>query len=271
MKQAETYQPTLELNGRYYRWFPAERHLGHAEESLSLDVSRSALMAVDVYMPERADLAARPEETKPLSDKDYEVKYDIATRHIAPVLELARKIAMPVIYVNNSAPRIGLERSQLGKTLVRAQGFSIEQEFIEENIDPREYHHGPGELLGFIPALRPQPGDLYIRKHAYSGFFATRLESALRNLDVANLIFVGFRLDCCLGTTMLDALYRNFKVILLRDCTVACELPGEIDELAFTRRMLIWFETLIGVTVDSKDFLSAGEALLPGRGRAGAL
>jgi ureidoacrylate peracid hydrolase len=262
MKNDERHTSSLELNGRYYRWFPAEHHYGYTEESISLEVSRSALVVVDVYMLEKAALLARSEETKPLSDQDYQVKYEIANGHIAPVLEVARKIGLPVVYVNNSAPRIGLEDSEFGKILARAQGFSIEKEFVESSVDPLEYHYGKGELLGFIPALRPLPGDIYIRKHAYSGFFATRLESALRNLDVVNLIFVGFRLDCCLGTTMLDALYRNFKVILLRDCTVACELPDEIEELRFTKRMLIWFETLIGVSVQSTEFISACTALL---------
>jgi len=62
-------------------------------------------------------------------------------------------------------------------------------------------------------------------------------------------------------STVLDALYRNFKVILLRDCTLASELPHEIDTMAFTKRMLLWFEALVGVTVDSQVFITACHAV----------
>jgi hypothetical protein len=50
-------------------------------------------------------------------------------------------------------------------------------------------------------------------------------------------------------------------VILLGDCTLASELPHEIDAMAFTRRMLLWFEALVGGTVDSRDFIAACHAL----------
>jgi len=247
----------LEMPGRYYRWFPAESHLGHQEETLALEVSETAFLLVDAYLPEEQELAETARDSKPLSDADYRLKRILAVEHIAPALEEARRIKLPVVYVVNSAPNISLQTSEFARQLARAQGFSIVAEFAEEGLDPLEYHRGRPKLLRFSPSLRPQPGDLYIRKHVYSGFYATRLEAALRHLNARNLIFAGFRIDACLGSTMLDALYRNFKVILLRDCTLACELPEEIDTQSFTRRMLIWFETLIGVSVDSRDFIAA--------------
>lgn len=39
----------LHLNGRYYRQYPAEKHLGHAEEELELGVDNTAFLLVDVY------------------------------------------------------------------------------------------------------------------------------------------------------------------------------------------------------------------------------
>jgi nicotinamidase-related amidase len=241
----------LELNGRYFRWFPAEKPLGRAEEPLSLEVSETAFLLVDGYLPEK------PGETDLLSDTEYSLKYSIAVEHIAPALQAARSASIPVVYVNNSAPNIRLESSEFSRQLARAQGFSVAEGFAEQGIDPREYRHGQGKWLHFAPPLRPLPGDIYIRKHVYSGFYATRLEAALRHLRARNLVFAGFRIDVCLGTTMLDALYRDFRVLLLRDCTLACELPAEIEARSFTERMLIWFETMVGMSLDSKDFIQA--------------
>ena len=109
--------------------------------------------------------------------------------------------------------------------------------------------------------IEPLPGDYFIRKHAYSGFFQTRLDGLLRNLGIRTLICVGFALDLCLGCTMLDAMNRNYQTLLLRDCTMAMELPGDVDDLSFTERMITWMEYAIGFTATSKTFIAACEAV----------
>jgi len=253
----------LNFKARYYRWFPPEEHLGYALDELPIHPAETAFVLVDVYLPDidRDVYGASREEGAALSLKDYQLWCDITLEHIGPALSAARGAGLPVIYVTNSGPRIALGRSEFAHKLCQSLGFEMEGAFTEDSVDPREYTHGPSDQLRFPEAVAPQPGDFYIRKHTYSGFFETRLESLLRNLRVRNLICVGFRLDACLMSTVLDALYRNFKVILLRDCTLASELPHEIDAMAFTQRMLLWFETLVGVTVDSKDFIAACHAV----------
>lgn len=253
---------SIKLKSRYYRWFPADKHLGYTEEIITINAAETAFVLVDVYLPDKQNMEAVDAEKKQLSEKEYELKYDIAVNCIAPALEMARKINLPIIYVTNSTPKIAMGNSEFAKKLVQAQGFTIEDEFRENTTDPLEYLKGAAEQIHFIDSLQPHPGDIYIRKHVYSGFYGTRLEVALRNMQLRNLIFAGFRIDACLGSTMLDALYRNFRVILLRDCTLACELPEELDEMKFTTRMLLWFETLIGATVDSKNFIVACKSVL---------
>jgi nicotinamidase-related amidase len=252
----------LNLKARYYRWFPAEEHLGYARDELQIHRAETAFVLVDVYLPDidrEVNGAPREEEKVALSLKDYRLWRDITLEHIGPALSAARGAELPVIYVTNSGPRIALGRSAFADKLRQSLASEMEGAFTEDCVDPLEYHYGPAKQLQFPVA--PQPGDFYIRKHTYSGFFETRLESLLRNLRVRNLICVGFRLDACLMSTVLDALYRNFKVILLRDCTLASELPHEIDALEFTKRMLLWFEALVGVTVDSQDFIAACHAV----------
>jgi nicotinamidase-related amidase len=253
----------LNLKARYYRWFPAEEHLGHGEETLVVHPAETAFVLVDVYLPDiDREVGGTPREGEAaLSLKDYQLWRDITLEHIGPALSAARSVGLPVIYVTNSGPRIALGRSAFADKLRQSLDSEMEGAFTEDCVDSLEYHYGPSKQLQFPDAVAPQPGDFYIRKHTYSGFFETRLESLLRNLRVRNLICVGFRLDACLMSTVLDALYRNFKVILLRDCTLASELPHEIDALEFTKRMLLWFEALVGVTVDSQDFIAACHAV----------
>jgi ureidoacrylate peracid hydrolase len=226
---------------------------------LDLDPSETAFLLVDVYLPglKESDAEESQEEDRPLSEKDFRLWRDITIEHIGPALSAARTAGLPIIYVTNSGPRIAAGRSEFAHKLRQSLGFEVEDAFCEEPVDPLEYHQGLNDQLRFPEAVAPQPGDFYVRKHVYSGFHATRLESLIRNLGVHNLICVGFRLDACLMSTVLDALYRNLKVILLRDCTLASELPHEIDDITFTKRMLLWFEALVGVTVDSEDFIAA--------------
>lgn len=40
---------TLNITGRYYRLYPPDGFLGHAEQSLELDTAKTAFLVVDVY------------------------------------------------------------------------------------------------------------------------------------------------------------------------------------------------------------------------------
>lgn len=261
-RDCESRERALRLTPRYYRWYPSEAHLGYTEETVHLNLDKTAFLLVDVYCPE-------PEEQlikRATGDSYVQLWYDITVRNIAPALRSARSIGLPIIYVNNSGPRVALEHSEFAEKLRKSLGFEMAEAFTEPMVDPREYHYGPQGQLRFPAAVEPQPGDHYVRKHFYSGFFETRLESLLRNLGIHNLICVGFVADACLLTTIVDAVFRNFKVILLRDCTLASELPHEIEEMKHTERMVLWIETIIGSTVTSAAFTAACDELLAGNG-----
>jgi nicotinamidase-related amidase len=58
-------------------------------------------------------------------------------------------------------------------------------------------------------------------------------------------------------TTIIDALWRNYKVIMLRDCTLANDFPEEQAELLGTQRMVKLLESLYCVSVTSQEFIEA--------------
>jgi nicotinamidase-related amidase len=244
----------LQIPARRYRPYPPEAPLGHEQALLSADPAHTVFLAVDIYLP--------PMQVglDTLSRADYEAKDRIAREHIAPALAAARGIGLPIVYVANSAPRIAVDRSEFGKQLA-AVGTNFALEFAEENVDPIEFKRGPTQSLVYPEPIAPQQNDYYVRKHAYSGFYATRLEPLLRNLDVHTIIAVGFRLDGCLGTTLMDAHFRNFQMVLLRDCTIAYDTPEEQATRAFTKRMILWYEILIGPTCTSAEFIRACEQM----------
>jgi len=253
----------LIFNGRYYRLFPPESFLGYAEEQLELDTSATAFLVVDVYglgfSPDDED---DPHPYPSLSlEQSKEIEKRVVVDHIKPALDAARQAGLPIIYVNNSAPRIQINRSELGKIARRSDDLDWEAWGSEKDVDPREYVLGDSTALRFSKVISPQTTDYFIRKHAYSGFYETRLDSLLRNLGIKSLVCVGFALDMCLGYTLVDAINRNYQVVLLRDCTLAMEMPWELPERSFTKRMTLWMEYAVGHTVDSKDFIDACKRL----------
>ena len=131
----------------------------------------------------------------------------------------------------------------------------------ERMADDLEYTRSDSRYVEISKLLAPAPGEYFVRKHAYSGFFGTRLDALLRNLDIKTIIFVGFSLDCCLLATMIDALAYNYDVILLRDCTLATDLEDELESLSFTRRMITWSEMIVGCSTSSQEFINACDQL----------
>ncbi len=249
---------TLDLKGRYYRLYPAGNYLGHTEEDLHIDSGRSAFLIVDVYGQFPQDGAgSEPEEQEGL-EYMFSDEYDIIANRIRPAKDAARALGIPAIYATNSAPRVALDRSWFGRQRAMNVGQSLDELFCEEEVDPREYVYGNSSYIKHSPVIAPEPDDYYIRKHVYSGFFGTRLDILLRNLDVKTIFCTGFSADICLLGTMIDAMYLNYELVLLRDCTQSVEIP-EVDgsEKAFTKRMILWAECHLGYTVTSKQFIAA--------------
>jgi len=223
-------------------------------EILNLSVPKTAFLLVDVYYDDqiRGDWG---DTANPFVQhfKKMETCVSIA-------LEAARQTGMQVIYAMNSAPRIVLQKSAFGSHFARCwsvdgSAHTFNREFAEGGVDSREYHSGPLTPLKIPPSLAPQAEDLYIRKHVYSAFFDSRLDTALRNLAVDTLVCAGLWANVCMAATALDALYRNYRVIWLRDGTLAGESSRE-DPTALpnTERWITWFEEVIGFTVTSNEF-----------------
>ena len=254
---------TIDLETRFYQLSPPGGFAGLQSVDQQVDLGRAALLVVDVY-----GLGFTAEEGAarfhPSKDAESTEPWDrIAADAIKPALDAARRVGLPVVYAHNSGPRIELNRSQLGQTLNRSLDCDLEELFRERGVDEREYLDGNDDLfLETSEALGPRPGDYFIRKHQYSGFRDTRLDTLLRNLGVTTLFCVGFDASCCLKMTMVDAFELNYRLILLRDATAAVEIPEDIErDYSFTERIIWWMEAHVCTSITSKQFVSALDQL----------
>lgn len=106
--------------------------------------------------------------------------------------------------------------------------------------------------------LVPEPGDIVVSKHRYSGFYGTDLEMILRGLGIEYLVFTGCTTSVCVESTMRDAMFRDFRCVLLADCTA--EPIGQGLSRSNHDASLLVLQTTFGWISESAHFIGALDA-----------
>jgi ureidoacrylate peracid hydrolase len=108
-----------------------------------------------------------------------------------------------------------------------------------------------------IAELRPEPGDLELYKTRFSGFYQTELDEILRSRGIRNLIFTGCTTSVCVDSTIRDAMFRDYRCVLLADC--AAEPIGSEMARSNHESSLLVIQTLFGWVSRSDEFIRALE------------
>jgi ureidoacrylate peracid hydrolase len=117
------------------------------------------------------------------------------------LLAQARKVGIPVIYVNDSH-RPGLREDREFKK--RAE-HCIEGTWGAEVIDE----------------IKPKRKDFVVLKRRFSGFYDTDLDLTLKDLSIDTVIVMGVVTNICVRSTIHDAFFRGYKVLVPKDCVMA--------------------------------------------------
>ena len=112
-------------------------------------------------------------------------------------------------------------------------------------------------LVDFPEPVRPVPGDFCVCQQA-------AVDHLLRELRITTIIYAGFLLSHCLldnvgGLRSLGFLWRRpgYRVVVLRDCTIAQEYADTIDGFRATEVFITWLEASGMPTTTAGDFISA--------------
>lgn len=106
-----------------------------------------------------------------------------------------------------------------------------------------------------IEELRPEPGEIVVYKHRFSGFYQTELDHILRGLGVRNLIFTGCTTSVCVESTIRDAMFRDYRCVLLEDC--AGEPLGNESRHSNHEASILTIQAVLGWVSNSAGFESA--------------
>jgi nicotinamidase-related amidase len=88
----------------------------------------------------------------------------------------------------------------------------------------RPFLHEGGLRIGtwgyeVLDELEPRAEDWYVHKSRLSAFFQTNLELVLRGLGAETVLITGVLTNQCVGATCKDAMFRDFRPIVVEECT----------------------------------------------------
>jgi nicotinamidase-related amidase len=244
----------LVLPGRYYCRWPFEKPKGLQYEEQVLELDETAFFLIDVYGAGYDDPNGEAPEYPSLFFKElfYEER-DIIRKRIRPSLDAARAAGLKIVYTTNYWSPMNWDESEFGLLCYRTEtGWSGT---LEETIG------GDSDYVAWSDIVKPQPGDFLVNKTMYDAFFETNMDTVLRNLGIRNLVCVGFTADICLLNTVVGAMYRNYRVVVLRDCTLAAEFVDTLEDMRMTWFGIRYVEAMAGFTATSDEFIAACKAL----------
>lgn len=92
-----------------------------------------------------------------------------------------------------------------------------------------------------VDELNPGDQDIHVTKHRFSGFWDTELDSVLRNLGVKTLFFAGVNADQCVMTSLEDASFLGYDVLMLHDCVATTSPDYCMQATLYNVKLLFGF------------------------------
>jgi ureidoacrylate peracid hydrolase len=183
-------------------------------EALDLDPRRVAMIVIDA----QNDFAS---PGGMFASAGIDITGITAAAHATrPVLDAVRAAGIPVVYLNmEHAPDLSDAGPPDGPHRVKHRPLAL-----GETVDAPD--GSPGRILvretwntRNVPDIAPEPGDIVVSKHRYSGFFETELDDVLHGLGVTQLLVAGCTTSVCVESTVRDATFRDYTCVVLEDCT----------------------------------------------------
>jgi nicotinamidase-related amidase len=130
----------------------------------------------------------------------------------------ARQNGIPVVFVNDAFQKVEIPIDRHFKLSVPHAIIGTPEALVVEEL---EYDSSK---------------DFIVEKKLYDGFYNTRLDSILRELDVKHCAVTGTWTNACVQHTVMGAFCRGYDVTILDDC---CACPDEREHehaLAYMRK-----------------------------------
>jgi len=153
--------------------------------------------------------------------KDFDLRMNKAVANACTILEACRQKNIRPIHIHIQAYTAdGADTGRLHKTV----GFRVP----------------PGsEWAEPIEATKPLPGEAILTKSCSSTFIGTVLNQVLRNLDLDEVIIVGFYTDQCITIAARDAADLGYDTLVVEDAVMALRPENHESALEQIRNVYV--------------------------------
>jgi len=99
--------------------------------------------------------------------------------------------------------------------------------------------------------VKPQAGDIVIRKHRYSGFMSSNLDNILKSYSIKYAVYTGVATNVCVESTLRDGYFLGYWPIIVSDAVNNAGPP-------MTQQATLWnVENLFGWVTTTADLVKA--------------
>jgi nicotinamidase/pyrazinamidase len=145
------------------------------------------------------------------------VGLDKMAKRVKKLVDKAREIGVPVFYVNDC--------------------FMPAEAAIDKHMKLFGVHGIKGDPRAEVmKILKPRKMDFVIEKKMYDGFYDTRLDSILRELEVKNIVVVGAWTNACVQHTVMGGWARGYRPYVVEDCVMCPDEKEHGDSIKYMKK-----------------------------------
>ena len=217
---------------------------------LKLEAARTAVVVVDMQNDFTAEDGMFARAGIPVA------AIRAAVEPTARSLEAARRAGMKIVYLKMQfEPNLSNAGGPDAPNRLRHLALGVGEAVVAPDGSPSRVLIKDTWNTEILAALAPESGDIVIPKHRFSGFFETNLDAILKEHGIDALVFTGATTSVCVESTLRDAFFRDYRCLLLADCTaepLGSDFPQSNHDA--TLRLV---ETFFGWVSDSQTFVQA--------------
>jgi nicotinamidase-related amidase len=147
---------------------------------------------------------------------------DASLRPLRELLDSARAAGVPVIHAQNT---------------VLPDGQSDSSAFLrfKTKYSPTVPIYNIDGTWGweFLDGFGPGAGELVVKKHRPSAFVGSDLDQLLRANRIQSVILAGCVTEGCVQATAIDAMFRDYYTIIVRDCVASYDRVRHDEAIKF--------------------------------------
>jgi nicotinamidase-related amidase len=135
---------------------------------------------------------------------------------LAHLLNEARRAGVLVIHVQNTTlpGRISDSPAQIRFNLRMHEGKRSDEAPLRYSVDGTRGHE-------IVEELKPESGEIVVKKHRSSAFWGTDLELLLRSNGIKTAVIGGCTTEGCVESTARDAMFNDLYVVIAVDCVAS--------------------------------------------------